>query len=57
MARHFGTTFEASLPIFKKNHIACYNWGFVAGKSQTHFGWETIIEMEKKKKRGSILKN
>jgi len=56
MARHFGTTFEASLPIFKKNHIACYNWGLVAGKSQTHFGWETIIEMEKKKKENQYLK-
>ena len=56
MARHFGTTFEASLPIFKKHRIACYNWGLVAGKSQTHFGWETIIEMEKKKKENLYLK-
>jgi hypothetical protein len=51
MAREFGTTFEFSLPIFKKENIGCYNWGFVAGKSQTHFGWSTILELQEKKKK------
>ena len=46
MAREFGTTFEFSLPIFKKHNVGCYNWGFVAGKSQTHFGWETILKLK-----------
>ena len=46
MAREFGTTFEFSLPIFKKNNVSCFNWGFVAGKSQTHFGWETIMKIQ-----------
>ena len=55
MARPFGTTFEKSLPIFKKNNIGCYNWGLVAGKSQTHFGWETIIQLEEKRKKEDFL--
>ena len=55
MAREFGTTFEFSLPIFKKENIGCYNWGLVAGKSQTHFGWSTILELQKRKKNGDFL--
>ena len=58
MAREFGTTFEFSLPIFKKNNIGCYNWGFVAGKSQTHFGWETILNLkESVRKKDFIFEN
>jgi hypothetical protein len=55
MAREFGTTFKFSLPIFKKENIGCYNWGLVAGKSQTHFGWSTILELQKRKKNGDFL--
>ena len=56
MAREFGTTFEFSLPIFKKNKVGCFNWGLVAGKSQTHFGWETILEIKAKKEKQDFLK-
>ena len=55
MAREFGSTFEFSLPIFKKHRIGCYNWGLVAGKSQTHFGWSTILDLKKKKDEGDFL--
>ena len=55
MAREFGTTFEFSLPIFKKENVGCYNWGFVAGKSQTHFGWSTILELQEKKKKSEFI--
>lgn len=55
MAREFGSTFELSLPIFKKNNIGCFNWGLVAGKSQTHFGWSTILDLKKKKEEGDFL--
>ena len=55
MAREFGTTFEFSLPIFKKENVGCFNWGLVAGKSQTHFGWSTILELQKKKENGEFL--
>ena len=35
--------------------VGCYNWGFVAGKSQTHFGWSTILELQDKKKKGEFV--
>jgi len=55
MAREFGTTFEFSLPIFKNYRVGCYNWGLVAGKSQTHFGWSTIANLKKLKEECKFL--
>ena len=57
MAREFGSTFEFSLPIFKENNVGCFNWGLVAGKSQTHFGWSTILDLKKKKEAGDFLED
>ncbi len=56
MAREFGTTFEFTLPIFKEHNIGAYNWGLVAGKSQTHFGWETILKIKELKDKGDFVK-
>ena len=55
MAREFGTTFEFTLPILKEHNIGAYNWGFVAGKSQTHFGWETILKIKELKDKGEFI--
>jgi len=41
MARTNGCTFEALLPIFKQHRIAAINWGFIAGRSQTNYPWES----------------
>jgi hypothetical protein len=41
VARGNGSTFEASLPIFKKENVAAYCWGLVDGKSQTKYPWPT----------------
>jgi Glycosyl hydrolase family 10 len=41
MARSVGSTFDTVLPIAKKHHVAAINWGFVAGKSQTYFPWDS----------------
>lgn len=41
MARPHGSTFENVLPVLKKHNVGAYNWGFVAGKSQTHFPWDS----------------
>ena len=41
MARPTGSTFESILPIFKQHRIAAINWGFVAGRSQTNYPWES----------------
>jgi hypothetical protein len=39
MARGGGSRFETHLPFFKENQIACWNWGLVAGRTQTYFPW------------------
>lgn len=41
MARPRGSTFQAILPIAKKYNIAAYNWGLVAGKTQTYLPWDS----------------
>ncbi len=39
LARGSGSNFKEHLPYFKKNKIAAYNWGWVAGKIQTQYPW------------------
>ena len=56
MARELGTTFQSSLPIFKKYTVGCFNWGLVAGKSQTHFNWKTVEAMKRLKAEGAVLR-
>ncbi|MDO1448064.1 cellulase family glycosylhydrolase [Rhodocytophaga aerolata] len=41
MARGNKSTFQGSLPVLKKYKVAAYNWGFVAGKSNTIYAWDT----------------
>ena len=41
MARGAGSTFDGSLPVAKKYHVAAMNWGLVAGKTQTYLPWDS----------------
>jgi len=41
MARPNGSTFQSSLPVAKKYNVAMYNWGFVDGKTQTIYPWDS----------------
>lgn len=41
MARSVGSTFDTILPIAKAEHVGAINWGFVAGKTQTYYPWES----------------
>jgi hypothetical protein len=41
MARGFNNTFKSILPIFKKHNVSGYNWGLVAGKTQTSLPWDS----------------
>ena len=41
MARPRGSTFQAILPVLKKAQVGAYNWGFVSGKSQTIYPWDS----------------
>lgn len=39
MARGMGSRFATHLPFFKNHSIGCWNWGLVAGRTQTYFPW------------------
>jgi hypothetical protein len=39
LLRQGGSTFETHLPIFAKELAGAYNWGLVAGKTQTNLHW------------------
>lgn len=41
MARPRGSTFENELPILKEHNVSAYNWGFVNGKTQTIYPWNS----------------
>lgn len=41
MARPNGSTFEGFLPIAKEYQVAMFNWGFVDGKTQTKYPWDS----------------
>jgi hypothetical protein len=41
MARPRGSTFQAILPIFARRHVGAINWGFVSGKTQTIYPWDS----------------
>ncbi len=41
MARPNGSRFDPVMGFFKEQNIAAYNWGFVAGKSQTNYPWDS----------------
>jgi len=41
MARGAGSTFDTILPIAKRDHVGAFNWGFVAGKTQTYLPWDS----------------
>ncbi len=41
MARPMGSTFDPILSYLKEEHVGAYNWGFVAGKTQTIYPWDS----------------
>ena len=41
LARGAGSTFERALPLLKEHKIGAYNWGFVSGKTQTIYPWDS----------------
>lgn len=41
MARPMNSTFEGVLPYLKEQNVGAYNWGFVSGKSQTIYPWDS----------------
>lgn len=43
MARTRSSRFETHLPLLKKYNVSAINWGFVAGKSNTIYQWDTPV--------------
>ena len=41
MARHQGSTFATVLPVLSELDVGAINWGFVSGKTQTIFPWDS----------------
>jgi hypothetical protein len=41
MARPVGSTFEDVMPLLKSFNVGAINWGFVSGKSQTIYPWDS----------------
>lgn len=41
MARGNKSAFASSLPVLARHGIAAYNWGLVAGKTQTNLPWDS----------------
>lgn len=41
MARPIGSTFDPILGYLKSEHVGAYSWGFVSGKSQTIYDWDS----------------
>ncbi|WP_326548609.1 1,4-beta-xylanase [Mycolicibacterium sp. ND9-15] len=44
LARNLGSTVEGILPIAKRRNVGAYNWGFVAGRTQTYLPWDSWQE-------------
>ncbi|GAT08982.1 1,4-beta-xylanase [Mycolicibacterium novocastrense] len=44
LARNLGSTVEGILPIAKRRNVGAYNWGFVAGRTQTYLPWDSWNE-------------
>ena len=43
MARSRNSTFQNTMPILKNENVGAYNWGLVAGKTNTIYAWDTPI--------------
>jgi hypothetical protein len=39
LLRQGGNTPQTLLPLFRERKIGCYNWGLVAGRTQTYYPW------------------
>ena len=41
MARLRNSTFQNTMPMLKKENVGAINWGFVSGKTNTKYAWDT----------------
>ncbi len=41
LARNLGSTVEGVLPVARRRNVGAYNWGLIAGKTQTRLPWDS----------------
>jgi hypothetical protein len=41
LARTIGSTVEGTVPIARRRNVGAYNWGLIAGKTQTYLPWDS----------------
>ena len=46
LARHHGSKFASHLPLFRERNVGVYQWGLVAGRTQTWLHWYTRYSPE-----------
>ena len=46
LARHHGSKFDSHLPLFRERNVGIYQWGLVAGRTQTYLHWYTRYSPE-----------
>ena len=46
LSRHAGNGVATHLPVFRRERVGCYNWGLVAGKTNTVHGWDAVGDGE-----------
>lgn len=46
LSRTEGSLVHTHLPVFRREHVGCFCWGLVAGKTQTIYPWEAVLEEE-----------
>lgn len=42
MARTCGSLVSTNLPVFSRENVGCFNWGLVAGKTNTIYQWKEL---------------
>ena len=42
MARTIGSLVKTNLPVFARENVGCFNWGLVAGKTNTIYQWKEL---------------
>ena len=44
MSRGLGSRYETHLPVFVAEHVGCFSWGLVRGKTQTYMPWGWSVD-------------
>jgi hypothetical protein len=46
LARTTGSLVKTNLPVFARERVGCFNWGLVAGKTNTIYQWKEVTSSQ-----------